>query len=536
MPSNLGPDDYHIIMRFGGGLSTRPSEMDINEREAADGNNFLLDLENRELRRRPPFDLVATAPNAESINGGGSLLKSDGTVKAFIQAGDTVYDFDGESFQNSPVLDTVSSSAKLRAHYHSNAWTLDDKILITDLGLVEVVKEWDGTTWQDVSFLSNPSMSFGAFYAKYMHISNERAIFAHVRDAGATTRHMIVGSKRGDYTTLSVDDRPSSALNEEDPFFLLAPDLKPINGMVEAFGTIIISTEQGQLYNLSGASAKDFAFENFYPGSAAIGEESMTYVGNDIVYGRRGRLESVRDTDRFGDSEADDLSRLIADSVEGYTGWNTVFNSRLNRVYHFPENQSEVWVYQTAMRDGQVSPWMRWVTEHPLAFQPTFVEALLDPSDGLEYVFMGDSSGNLYRMEGTGSNGDGGTDNIQVEFLSKMVQIDLPPDQEIFDIEGYIKYRKDQAFTVELIFEYAGISIYNQSITIEAPAASGGTYYAGDGYYGGEFYYSSISGRLSRQRFVVPGQSTEFQVRIKVNGANDFSISEIGLAFLASRT
>ena len=29
-----------------------------------------------------------------------------------------------------------------------------------------------------------------------------------------------------------------------------------INGMVESFGTIIISTEQGQLYNLSGASAK----------------------------------------------------------------------------------------------------------------------------------------------------------------------------------------------------------------------------------------------------------------------------------------
>ena len=536
MPSNIGPDDYHIIMRFGGGLSTRPSEMDINDVEAADGNNFLLDLENRELRRRPPFDLVATAPNSGQINGGGSLLKSDGTVKAFFQADDTVYEFDGDSFQASPVLDTVSSAARLRAHFNSHALTVDDKILITDLALTEVVKEWDGTTWQDVSFLSNPSTSFGTFYAKYMQVSNERAIFAHVKDPGATTRHMIVGAERGDYTTISVTDRPSSGLSEEDPFFLLAPDLKPINGLVQAFGNILISTENGELFNLSGQSAKDFAFQTFYPGSASRGQESMVYVGNDVIYGRRGRFESVRDTDRFGDSEADDLSRLIADTIEDYTAWTMVYNSRLNRVYLFPENQSEVWVLQTAMRGGDVSPWMRWKTEHPSAYNPTFVASMLDPSDGLEYVFMGCTNGCIYRMEGTGADGDAGTDVIETEFLTKMYQVDLPPDQEIFNIEGYIKYRKNKAFTIELTFEYAGINIFNQSITINAPAAEGGSYYAGSSYYGGDFYYNSISGRLSRQRFVAPGQSTEFQVRIKVRGDNDFSISEIGLAFDASRT
>lgn len=534
MASKVGPDDYHLVIRFGGGLNTRASEQDINDREAADGKNFLLDLENRELKRRPPFDLVATAPNAGQINGGGSLLKSDGTVKAFIQAGDTVYDFDGESFDASPVLDTVSSSARLRAHFNSHMWTLGDKVLITDLALAEVVKEWDGTTWADSAFLSNPSTSFGTFFSKYCFVSNERAFFANVKDPGATTPHMIVGSKRGDYLTLSVNDRPSSGLSAEDPFFLLAPDLKPINGLVDAFGNVLISSEQGQIFNLTGADAQDFAFSSFYPGSAAIGRESMAYIGNDVIYGRRGRLESVSDTDRFGDSEADDLSRLVADTIKDYTGWIVVYNSRLNRVYLFPDNQSEVWVFQTSMKDGQLSPWMKWTTTHGIAFQPTFVAPMLDPSDGLEYVFMGDSSGNVYRLEGTGTSGDAGTNEIQAEFLTKLYTLEAPPGQEVFEIEGDIKYRKSEAFTVELVFEYAGINIFNQSITIDCPAAEGGSYYAGSSYYGGEFYYGSISGRLSRQRFFAPGQSTDLQVRVKVTGAADFAISEIGLRFKAA--
>lgn len=532
MVQKVGPDDFDLTIKFGGGLHTRAAEDDIHEREAADGNNFLLDLENRELRPRPPFDLIGTAPNEAEIRGGGSLLKADGTVKAFFQAGNTVYDWDGIDFQASPILDTVNANAKLRAHFHSHAWALADKVLITDLSLLEVVKEWDGSTWADVAFLSNPSTSFGTFYAKYMHISNERAVFAHVKDPGATTPHMIVGSMRGDYTLISVDDRPSSALSEEDPFFLLAPDLKPINALTEAFGSSIISTEQGQIYNLTGASAKDFAFDDFYAGSAAIGDESMAFVGNDIVYGRRGRIESVRDTDRFGDSESDDLSRLIADTVKTYPGWTVVYNSRLNRVYLFPEGISEVWVFDTAMLGGEVSPWMRWKTSHSLAFRPTFVASMLDPDDGLEYVFMGDGSGNIYRLEGEGELGDGGTNNIAVEFLTKLFSV--PLNAEAFEVEGYIKYRKDVAATVELTFEYAGVNIFNERLTIELPAVTDRPFYSNGLYYSDGNHYGSIVGRLARQPIYPPGQANEFQVRVKVEGAASFSISEIGLRFKAA--
>src|SRR3990167_1546263 len=315
MIKKIGPEEINVTLKFGGGLHTRASEDEIDAREASAGQNFLLDIENRELRNRPPFDLIGTVSNASEIRGGGSLLKSDGTVSTLFQAGTAVYEWDGLTAFTSK--GTVNATAKLRGHWRTHNWTLDDKLLLTDLSLVEVIKEWDGTTLSSTTFTNQAAAAFGSFYAKYLTVSNERAVFAHVRDPSQITPHMMVGSLRGNYTQITVADRPASSLSEEDPFFLLSHDLKPINGLVEAFGSTIISTEKGRLYNLTGSSAKDFAFSDFYPGSAASGVESLSYVGNDIVYGRQGRIESVKDTDRFGDSEADDITAMVADAKIG---------------------------------------------------------------------------------------------------------------------------------------------------------------------------------------------------------------------------
>jgi hypothetical protein len=526
----IGPEEHNIVLNFGGGLHTRASADDIDPREAADGANFLLDLQNRDLRPRPPFDLIGTVPNAAEIRGGGSLLKSDGTVSTLIQAGNTVYEWNGLTTFTSK--GTVAATAKLRGHWRSHNWTLDDELLLTDLNLVEVVQVWDGTTLADVAFTNEAGSGFGAFYAKYLNVANERAIFAHIRDGTGTYKHMIVGSEGQDHKVISVAQRPSSARSEADPFFLLSPDLKPINGHVEAFGTAVISTERGQLFNLTGVSAKDFAFEPFYPGSAATGEESLAYIGNDVIYGRQGRIESVTDTEKFGDSANDDLTKQVSDQIAAYSGWRSIYNSRLNRVYLFPSGQSEVWVLDTSLRGGEVSPWMRWTTTHALAFQPTFVMSMLDPLDGLEYVIMGDASGNVYRMEGTGAAGDGGTSPISLEWLTKIVAEKL--DAQLYGTEGFIRFHKDEAATVDLIFEYAGEETFNKSVTVDLPAVSDAHYFGGDAYFGGEFYYGSVSGRLSRRKFGVPGQANEFQLRIKVVETGDYAISSIGLRFRAA--
>ena len=88
MVSKVGPGEFDVSIKFGGGLHTRASEDEIDGREAADGRNFQLDAQNRELRNRKPFDLIGTVPNAAEIRGGGSLLKSDGTVSTLFPSHD----------------------------------------------------------------------------------------------------------------------------------------------------------------------------------------------------------------------------------------------------------------------------------------------------------------------------------------------------------------------------------------------------------------------------------------------------------------
>src|SRR6185369_14917396 len=313
-----------LKIKFGGGLHTRASADEIDQREAADGANFLLDLDNKELRNRPPFDLVGTLPNAGAVKGGASLVKFDGTVSTLFQGAGVVYEWDGlDGFTS---VGTCNSSAKLRGHWRSHNITLNDKVLLTDLEQVEVIKEWDGTTFQSTTFTDESSVAFGTFYAKYLVVSNERAIFFNCRDPSTANPHMIVGSTRSDYTQITIANRPASSLSEADPFFLLTPDLKPINGAVEAFGALIISSEKGQLFNLAGSSAKDFSFNPFFPGSAASGDEAVAYIGTDIIYGRQGRIESARDTNAFGNSEADDLTLEIGDLVEDISGWTIAYN------------------------------------------------------------------------------------------------------------------------------------------------------------------------------------------------------------------
>jgi hypothetical protein len=536
----IGPEDLNVTIKFGGGLHTRASPDEIDVREAADGNNFLIDIQDRNLKPRAPFDLIGTVPNAASVLGGGSLLKTDGTVSTLFQAGNTVYQWDGHTTFTSK--GTVAATAKLRGHWRTHVWNLTDELLFTDLALADTVKKWNGTTFSNVTFTNERSSGFGNFFAKYLNVSNERATFSNVKDVGATLPHLMIGSERSLYTVITVNQRPSSSLNDADPFFLISPDLKPINGHCEAFGTAMISTERGDIYNLAGTSAKDFSFNPFFPGSAATGSESMDVIGNDIIYGRQGRLESIRDTQNFGNSTSSDISAIIADQIATYTGWTTVYNSRLRLVYLFPTGVSEVWVLDPSIRDAnqiagttspqQISPWMRWKTNHAMGFQPTMAMSMLDPVDGLEYVFMGDASGKIYRLEGTGLNGDGGTNNIETQFLTKLFSARL--DSEAYNFEGYIKYARDAAFTATLTFQYQGENIFNETITVDLPAASGAVYYGDSAYYGGAFYYGQMSGRMSRKKFAPPGQNSEFQVLIDVVGNADFSINEIGLRFRAA--
>jgi len=302
----------------------------------------------------------------------------------------------------------------------------------------------------------------------------------------------------------------------------------------------MLSTERGMIFNLTGTDATNFAFATFYANSSAAGTESVCEVGNDFIYGRPGRIESVYDTNTFGNSDFDDLTAIVSDQVAAYTGWTIVFNSRTRKAYAFPAGVSEVWVLDKAISDagqlgqGTLSPWMRWRTSHAMAFKPTYVASMLDPVDGLEYIIMGDSSGNLYRMEGTGSAGDGGSASIDLQFQTKLVSARL--DSRAYDLEGYVKYNtQSSSSTLTLTFQYQGENIFSNSVTTTLAAAPAGNYFSGSGsYYNSGIGYNQISGRLTRNRFNVPGTANDFQLLAEVNSVNPISINEIGIRFKAA--
>lgn len=517
-----------VRLRFGGGINSRASEDEIGDVEAADGRNFILDLADRQWRSRPAIDLVDTAPNGGSIDGMAFLKRTDGTVSMLVQAGTTVYEYDGLSTWTS--VGTVATGAKLRGRLESN-FLLDDKVIITDLALADEIHEWDGTTFQQTTMLDEDgSTAFGPFRAKYCVVSNERAIYANIHDNGTNFPHLIVGSKRSEFEVISVTSRPSSALNDEDPFFLVAPDLRPLNGMVSAFGTLIFSTEGGEIHALSGDSSKDFAVSQFFPRSYADGAESMVNIGNDVLYGRQGRIESVSDTDRFGDSEVNDRSIKIGDEIEDFDDWTLAYNQRLQRAYCFSASESDMWVYFKPIAEAtDLSPWVRWTTRSDLAMQPTCVMNGLDPVDGLEYVFMGDSSGRLYRMEGTGTSGDAGANDIRVVRSSKLFT--APLDAHAYNVTGYVKYRLSKSATLKMTFLYQGLQAFNQSIEVSLQPVSNRPVWSGFYWSNGTYWTAPFRGRLVREPFGVAGQGNEIQIVAEIDGVNAFTINEIGLRF-----
>ena len=180
--TSLFRDEGAEILRFGGGRNTRASEDQINPIECTDGENFILDPGNGEFRPRLGFDLVGTVPNGAEIRGFATLKKTDGSVSMLVQAGATVFEWDGSSFFS---RGTVAATAQLRGTQRA-FWALADKVLIADINLAEEIHEWDGTTLAQTSFFeADGSTAFSAFRCKYIAVESERAMFFNIFESAA---------------------------------------------------------------------------------------------------------------------------------------------------------------------------------------------------------------------------------------------------------------------------------------------------------------------------------------------------------------
>lgn len=111
------------------------------------------------------------------------------------------------------------------------------------------------------------------------------------------------------------------------------------------------------------------------------------------------------------------------------------------------------------------------------------------------------------------------------------------PEDNVFDISGWILYRELFDATVTLDFLFGGITAPDQAITIDLPNDGLGVY-NGDVYYNttDAFYSSTFKKRINRRNFKAAGRSSHFQVKVTVDSENDWEIHEIGIRFKSANT
>jgi len=528
--------DNQIALTFGGGLNGRRRVADVELDECVvPSENFDIDPQFRALMRRRAYDLVATAPNGGAIYGLAQVIKQDGSVSTIVQAAGEVYSWDGDTTFTS--VGTVSTAARLRGPREHN-FTLDEYVVVTDLKKTEVVKKWDGT-----SFVNLNHDLGGDLVAKYCRVHNERVFLANVKTTPASgisvdTPHVILSSFLGDGEVFTLANRPTSSLGLDAPFFLPTPDLRPINGLEAAFGTFVISTDRGRIYRLQGSTAFDYEIQEFHVGSAVVGDEAVKNIGNDVVMGLPGRIESLVGTLNFGDVEANDLSQAIAPQIEDVVGWTIEYDRRLQKVFCFPQDQSVIWVLHKKILTDQasqgLSPWSKWTTTHVMAFQPTTVMQLVDPVSKKDVVYMGDNLGNIYRLDGDLGQ-DGGTDDVTVKRRSRLFAV---PEGNTFDIGGWVHYRKlfEGILTIRILG--GGTAIYTQEIQLKLPENPDIGVYNGESYYSDNtsFYGVSFGGRIHSQDWKAAGQASNFQVEVEYTGSEEIDIEELQLTFKSSTT
>lgn len=405
---NAEPEDTSFSLTFGGGVNTRKTQFDLNPAEAEELVNMRLDIDRNSLTPRPPFvkmaDLDDNSLGVPSVSGQKviSIIPYPPRGNDFYSSAFLVQMSGGkillccmfsynQKWQTFDTGHTVNTDAILSGGYESYS-SLDDRLIITDITKTERVR-WvrvnvtNGGFTVDWDTLPH-NLSATDFFAAHCFIERERAWFADIKTVGSggtsDTPHMVVGSAVADVTTLSISDRPSSAIGVGDPFFLLSPDLKQVEGMISTFSSVLIATQRGKTFILSGSTSEDFYFTPFFPGSGVENKQSMAYAGNDILLYREGKIDTLAGIEAFGDVQNDDLTRPIAPELLGKPpkdpdGFPVVafdsslfFHTAEQTIHLCRQGDPGMWVNHKSFRDQQakdvsllrqgdpVSGWVRW--------------------------------------------------------------------------------------------------------------------------------------------------------------------------------
>lgn len=517
---------------FGGGLNENQVP---HISEAAEGSqNFELSKDSSKLIPRKPFDLDGTAPNAGDVRGILQLVKRDDTESTLIQAGATVYSWDGASAFTS--VGTVNSSSKLRDAY----WSLGDYLVVTDIQRLSVVKKWDGTTFSTLTTGLGTDL-----YARYGTVHKNRVWLFNVKTS-TDTPHLMVASEFENPESYDTSVRAGSTavVTGNEAFYMLTPDLRPINGVVEFNKELIISTEGGKLFRLTGSDGTDFKWVEYYPASNAVGTEALVNIGNDVMYMKRGgAIDLLTSTDQSSDIAADDVSRFITSSVDGLSDAIAVYDQVNQKVLFFVSSKVLVFFkdifYGGALVDDKgeymkLSPWSVYKTLDSAGFNTSAAKYMRRPGTKTYSVFFGASDGRVFDLNGEGADGDAGSSSIQVIRKTRFIDGRDGIDFMRHITRGSVQYRRinEVSISIELDFgdEY---STSTASVTMDgAPAGSAGVYYGGSFYYGGSVYYSQgflFARRVSHKNFSHVGKGSGCFMTVTTESTKDYQVDHVEL-------
>ena len=402
----------------------------------------------------------------------------------------------------------------------AGAWDYEDA---TSLGTASA-----GTTEKSVEL-----------FAKYSVVHNNRLWLFNITTDSDENPHMILASTFEDSESFDTVNRNGVATGNA-AFFTLTPDLKPINGVVLFNRQLIISTEDGALHRLSGLDASDYQFTTYYAGSAAVGEESMANIGNDVVYMLKGGgIDLLGATDTSGDVRADDVSRWIPTTTKDLTSSQTVYDQQNQKVFFFLASKILV-LFKDILSTGGGSPWTVYKTsltdsDGASIFTTKAVKYMRRPGETTQTIYFGDSDGNIYDVNGSGL-GDNSS-NIMTSRKSPLIETD-----RLNIMRGNVQYRRLGEFDLSLIFDWAEEYNTTQSdIPLKGPPASEDTpaYWNLDSYYQGtagaeglraEDYYNegfSFADQVSKQNFAPAGRSDAFFMTIEMDTTVQYQIDHI---------
>jgi hypothetical protein len=509
---------------FGGGVNESETP-NINE-GASGSQNFDLEKDSYKMVPRAPFDLLGTSTNAGDIRGFVQLVKRDDTETTLVQSGGVVYKWNGSSTFSS--AGTCSATSQLRGTY----WSLGDYAVVTDIQKLTPVSTWDGTTFGTLSTGLGVSL-----YAKYGIVHKGRVWLFNVTTS-TDTPHLMVASAFENPQSYDITKRASTSgtfSSGNEAFYMLTPDLRPINGVaITISGDLVISTFEGRLFKLTGSTATDFAFVPFYPQSQAVGDESLSSTGNDIIYmGRGGRIDLLSATQNYGDVAADDLSRFIKDTTLNLNDAITVYDQTNQKVLMFVTGKVLVLfkdiLYGGAVTDengtkAKLSPWSIYTTQDAASFETSAAIYMRRPGTTEYSVFFGDNTGRIFDLNGDGT-GDAGTYPIFVKRTTRYIN-KAEVDFMRSITKGSVQYRRmyELDFSIELDF---GDEYSNPTTTVVLKGASpgdSGAYFGDDIYFGGSNYFSegfTFANKISHTNFSSvgkgPGAFATFTTESTVN-------------------